>query len=139
MSPALAHSYRWGIPSIRGERSGPISTIWCEWVGAGLGGIRINRRPLQEKVLQILGIDGAGRPMFGLLESLSTAPRRTGNRAGAGPDCGFNQRLRFDPRRDRISKTTQAQSLMDGAPTTLDPEQLAELGSWWSGRHRPIS
>ena len=67
--------------------------------------------------------------MFGfLLESFEYGAPPPRNRAGAGPDCGFNQRLRFDPRRDRISKTTQAQSLMDGAPTTLDPEQLAELG-----------
>lgn len=95
------------------------------------GGIRINRRELQEKVLSILGIDAirADR-MFGfLLESFEYGAPPHGGIA-LGLDRIVALISGSDSIREVIAfpKTTQAQSLMDGAPTTLDPEQLAELG-----------
>jgi aspartyl-tRNA synthetase len=97
----------------------------------GSGGQRINRRELQEKVLEILGIDRqrADR-MFGfLLRALEYgAPPHAGVALGldrlVAIICGRSSI------RDVIAfpKTTNASSLMDDAPSSLDPEQLEELG-----------
>lgn len=95
------------------------------------GGIRINRRALQQKVLNILGIsDERAERMFGfLLESLEYGAPPHGGIA-LGLDRVIALIAGTDSIRDVIAfpKTTQAQSLMDGAPTLLEPEQLAELG-----------
>lgn len=95
------------------------------------GGMRINRSGLQRKVLNILGIsDERAERMFGfLLESLDYGAPPHGGIA-LGLDRIIALISGADSIRDVIAfpKTTQAQSLMDGAPTPLEPEQLAELG-----------
>ncbi|HOP07832.1 MAG TPA: aspartate--tRNA ligase [candidate division Zixibacteria bacterium] len=95
------------------------------------GGQRINRRELQEQVLAILGIDKerADR-MFGfLLRALEYgAPPHAG--LAPGLDRLVALMAGTDSIRDVIAfpKTTNAQSLMDGAPSEIDQEQLDELG-----------
>jgi aspartyl-tRNA synthetase len=97
----------------------------------GSGGQRINRRELQEKILEILGIDRQrAERMFGfLLRALEYgAPPHAGIALGldrlVAIVCGRSSI------RDVIAfpKTTNASSLMDDAPSGLDPEQLEELG-----------
>lgn len=95
------------------------------------GGQRINRRPLQEKILQILGIDAARADrMFGfLLRALEYgAPPHAGIALGLDRLVAIMAGL--ESIRDVIAfpKTANAQSLMDGSPSELDPEQLEELG-----------
>jgi aspartyl-tRNA synthetase len=95
------------------------------------GGIRINRRPLQQKVLNILGIDDErAERMFGfLLESLEYgAPPHGGIALGLDRIVALLSGTESIREVIAFPKTAQAQSLMDGAPTRLDPEQLAELG-----------
>lgn len=95
------------------------------------GGQRINRRSLQEKILKILGIDAArADKMFGfLLRALEYgAPPHAGIALGLDRLVAIMAGL--DSIRDVIAfpKTANAQSLMDGSPSELDPEQMAELG-----------
>ncbi|HWR82059.1 MAG TPA: aspartate--tRNA ligase [Candidatus Deferrimicrobium sp.] len=95
------------------------------------GGQRINRRELQEKVLEILGINQArAERMFGfLLRALEYgAPPHAG--IAAGLDRIIAIMTGTDTIRDVIAfpKTTNALSLMDGSPSAIDPEQLEELG-----------
>jgi len=95
------------------------------------GGIRIHDSNLQKKVLNILGMsDERAERMFGfLLKAL---------RYGAPPHGGLAPGLDrivalmtgSESIRDVIAfpKSTNAASLMDGAPTVIDDDQLAELG-----------
>jgi aspartyl-tRNA synthetase len=95
------------------------------------GGIRINRRPLQQRVLNILGIDDErAERMFGfLLESLEYgAPPHGGIALGLDRIVALLSGTESIREVIAFPKTAQAQSLMDGAPTHLEPEQLAELG-----------
>ena len=95
------------------------------------GGQRINRRELQEQVLEILGIDRErADAMFGfLLRALEYgAPPHAG--LAPGLDRIVALMTGTESIRDVIAfpKTTAAVSLMDGAPSEIEPSQLEELG-----------
>jgi len=97
----------------------------------GSGGQRINRRVLQEKILQILGIDSErAERMFGfLLRALEYgAPPHAG--VALGLDRLVSLMAGCKSIRDVIAfpKTTNAASLMDNCPSPLEQDQLDELG-----------
>ncbi|MBD3402161.1 aspartate--tRNA ligase [candidate division GN15 bacterium] len=95
------------------------------------GGQRINRSDLQKKILKILGIDEArANRMFGfLLRALEYgAPPHAG--IALGLDRLVTLMAGLSSIRDVIAfpKTANAASPMDGSPSEIDREQLAELG-----------
>lgn len=103
------------------------------------GGQRINRRELQEKILGILGIGKErAEQMFGfLLRAFEYgAPPHAG--IAAGLDRLVSLMTGTDTIRDVIAfpKTTNALSLMDGSPSTIDPQQLEELGLMFKEKHK---
>lgn len=95
------------------------------------GGIRNHRRQIQQKVLNALGIDDQrAERMFGfLLNALEYGAPPHGGIA-PGLDRIIALIAGCDSIRDVIAfpKTTQALSLMDGAPSEVDEKQLRELG-----------
>jgi aspartyl-tRNA synthetase len=95
------------------------------------GGQRINRPELQKQILNILGIDNErAEKMFGfLLKSFKYgAPPHAG--IAAGLDRLVALMAGENSIREVIAfpKTANAVSLMDGAPSEIDKNQLDELG-----------
>lgn len=95
------------------------------------GGVRIHKSELQKKILNILGLsDERAEKMFGFL--LKALKYGAPPHAGLAP--GFDRIVALmagtNSIRDVIAfpKTTNAASLMDGAPAEIDPDQLKELG-----------
>ncbi len=95
------------------------------------GSIRMHIRELQQKILNILGFSNErAEKMFGfLLRALEYGAPPHGGIA-AGLDRIVALMAGHDSIRDVIAfpKTATAQSLMDKAPSEIDPEQLDELG-----------
>jgi len=95
------------------------------------GGQRINKRDLQQKILNILGINNErAEKMFGfLLRAFEYgAPPHAG--IAAGLDRLVALMIGAESIRDVIAfpKTANAISPMDGSPTEIDQDQLDELG-----------
>ena len=99
-------------------------------VELGSGSVRIHRREIQERVMQVVGLDAAEADRrFGFLLKAF----QYGAPPHAGIGLGFDRIIMLmsgcSSLRDTIAfpKTTSALSLVDGAPATPDPAELRDL------------
>ncbi len=95
------------------------------------GSIRIHQRSIQERMFKTLGVsDEEAEEKFGFLLDAF----RFGAPPHGGIAFGYDRLVALMARRDFIRdviafpKTNTAASLMDGAPSVVDPAQLRELG-----------
>ena len=95
------------------------------------GSIRIHQRSIQERMFKTLGVsDEEAEEKFGFLLDAF----RYGAPPHGGIAFGYDRLVALMARRDFIRdviafpKTNTAASLMDGAPSVVDPAQLRELG-----------
>ncbi|MFY9586572.1 MAG: aspartate--tRNA ligase [Actinomycetota bacterium] len=95
------------------------------------GSIRIHRPEHQRKIFEVLGIDEkTAEERFGfLLEAFRYGPPPHGGIA-PGIERTLMRMLGIDNVREVIAypKTGSGQDLMSGAPTSVDPKQLRDLG-----------
>ena len=97
----------------------------------GSGSIRIHRPDIQERVMNVIGLarEQAYEKFGFLLEAYKSASPPHGG-IGMGLDRIVMLLAGRDNIRDTIAfpKTARAASLMDGCPSTVEPEIVKELG-----------